>query len=710
MSKKLLLSFFLLYALSGFAQPGFTCAEAISIGALPYNTTDNTANYADTSDAYWFTEGNDVFYSYTPPATGTYSVIMDPTDEHSSIWIFSSCANMMGTTVVSMGTSGDNPRIFPALNLTGGITYYIFISTDSNLQTVGYSLSIEKRNCTYPTQLSVTSVGATTADLSWNNPASTSNFEVFIQPQGMGMPTGSGVTAIGTTYNATNLNDDTDYEYWVRSVCSDGTFSFWGGPKTFKTEIDNGQCLAANQCDYIFHLVDIFGDGWNGNSMSVQQNGIVITAAMGLDTPNGSEKYVTVPLCHDQPFELFWNAGGLFPSEVIVEITNPFGQLIYQKPDGVGSQNSLLFQATANCSGPICVAPSNVRFTDLSAGSISVTWTELGTATQWEVLVLPIGSPAPTAAATGGIVATTNPFLIIGLIDGSEYDVYVRAICADNFKSDWTLPATAMATCPAPVVFNDFGGDFSTSFSWNAGLSSQWEVIVQPIGLPAPDVSVHGVIVNAPQYTLDSTVEGIFDVYVRAICSFSNSNWSTPYQVEISCAQVSDVTVSENILSWTSNGSATQWEIWVYEGNVSSAGGGNHETYIASGNPFVVPDMAVGEDYSIYVRGVCGADDSSVWSTQRYFIYTGLGNPEVRSEDFVLYPNPAKGSVNVSIAQTDAIDSIRLYDMIGKLVNKTSGVSASQATLDVSALSKGVYLIEVTTKSQLRLTKKLIIQ
>jgi hypothetical protein len=470
------------------------------------------------------------------------------------------------------------------------------------------------------------------------------------------------------------------------------------------------QCVPANQCIYNFNLIDTFGDSWNGNTMSVYQNGNLITTFIGptvLDSANN----ITIPvaLCNGQPFELSWNAGGSFPNEVVVKITNPFGQTIYDKPAGVGAQNSLLFQGVVDCSGPICPAPSNVHFTGLNAGSVSVTWTELGSATQWEVLALPIGSPSPTATDVG-VITSTNPFTISGLIDGAEYDFYIRAICGVNFTSDWTLPATAIATCPPPATIYQADWFTGTRILWDAGLASQWEVIVQPAGFPAPDASTIGVVVNAPYYFIDSTMEGMFDIYVRAICSASGSVWSAPFPIEITCAQVSNVTVTGNVLSWNPNGSAGQWEIRVQPGNIDYPSGSIYDLYLTSSNPFIVPNMIVGQDYSIFVRSVCGIDDSGVWSTQRHFVFTPLGNNEFRNENIALYPNPAHQMVQVGITNANGnLQNISLIDMVGKVVLQSKNIAAQQTAIDVSGLAKGIYLMEITTDNNQKLVRKLAV-
>ena len=88
--------------------PGLNCASAIIIPpTLPYNTSDTTANYSDTTDttqpaacagtATNYMTGNDVFYSYTAATTGAISITMTPqgaTATNSSMFVYDGCANV----------------------------------------------------------------------------------------------------------------------------------------------------------------------------------------------------------------------------------------------------------------------------------------------------------------------------------------------------------------------------------------------------------------------------------------------------------------------------------------------------------------------------------------------------------------------------------------------------------------------------------------
>ena len=88
-----------------------------------------------------------------------------------------------------------------------------------------------------------------------------------------------------------------------------------------------------------------------------------------------------------------------------------------------------------------CSAPSNVNLINNIAflNTAELSWTENGTATSWEIAVVPdfnVGSTIPT---TGWIVATSNPFIVTGIPPSFDcYAFFVRSVCSSTDVSSWT--------------------------------------------------------------------------------------------------------------------------------------------------------------------------------------------------------------------------------------------------------------------------------
>jgi len=96
----------------------------------------------------------------------------------------------------------------------------------------------------------------------------------------------------------------------------------------------------------------------------------------------------------------------------------------------------------------------------------------------------------------------------------------------------FTVKLNAQGTCPNPTSIQAIDGTpTSAQFIWNAaGSETQWEIIIQMAGAAAPGNNVSGETVSQMSYYADFLIpETGYDVYVRAICSTTQSNWSGPF-------------------------------------------------------------------------------------------------------------------------------------------------------------------------------------
>ena len=92
-----------------------------------------------------------------------------------------------------------------------------------------------------------------------------------------------------------------------------------------------------------------------------------------------------------------------------------------------------------------CFLPTALAVVDVTGTSASLTWTETGTATQWEVQYGYIGFAL--GSGTAKYVAGTTTFEITDLEPIANYDVYIRAICGDGDTSHWTSKTTFKTLC-----------------------------------------------------------------------------------------------------------------------------------------------------------------------------------------------------------------------------------------------------------------------
>ncbi|HRA71544.1 MAG TPA: T9SS type A sorting domain-containing protein, partial [Flavobacterium sp.] len=93
--------------------------------------------------------------------------------------------------------------------------------------------------------------------------------------------------------------------------------------------------------------------------------------------------------------------------------------------------------------------------------------------------------------------------------------------------------------------------------------------------------------------------------------------------------------------------------------------------------------------------------------TGAYDFGTALGTQNFDASSFRAYPNPTRGSWNITSGNDD-ITSIQVYDVQGKAVYTKFGAS-KEVSVNASELSKGVYFAKVSTSngtSTLKLVKE----
>ena len=85
-----------------------------------------------------------------------------------------------------------------------------------------------------------------------------------------------------------------------------------------------------------------------------------------------------------------------------------------------------------------------------------------------------------------------------------------------------------------------------------------------------------------------------------------------------------------------------------------------------------------------------------------YFYIAQTASIDDLQNNIHVYPNPAKDTVRISAAES--IDRMRIYDLTGKLVKQASPHKAA-FSVDVSGLSKGVYLVKLNAGDREATTK-----
>jgi gliding motility-associated-like protein len=277
----------------------------------------------------------------------------------------------------------------------------------------------------------------TAVTLNWESVGTETTWEISVQPFGTTAPNGNALPQYLTTTNShpktiTGLTPATQYQYYIRAICSTTSQSAWVGPFEFTTK-----CDVTNVCEYT--ITTISGNtGQVSQSVNVMQNGVV---SQVLEFPGFGQTTIDYPifLCSGVAFDLYWDGlgSGVQYSQAQIIIRDANNAIIWTSPLGLGTVNTNIYSGFASC-GPIsCPRPTNLAVSNQGV----LSWTPGGTETQWEVFIQPadngtlpqsgivVNSPSYTPVASDFVNTTT-----------STYEFFVRALCSITNKSHWSGP------------------------------------------------------------------------------------------------------------------------------------------------------------------------------------------------------------------------------------------------------------------------------
>jgi hypothetical protein len=403
------------------------------------------------------------------------------------------------------------------------------------------------------------------------------------------------------------------------------------------------------QCDYSLEMNDIFGDGWNGNTMDVLVNGIVVLDDATLNA--GYQNTLSFPVNSGDDITTIWNGGGQTPWETSFRILNNDGAEV-----GAGDYDSNFTSGTitAFCSG--CPAPSGLTAMDITITGANLGWTEGGTAMIWD-LEIGVSGFSPTGIPTDNDV-NANPFTWSGGSSHTSYDFYVRADCGVE-QSNWIGPFTftTLPTCDDTwfdtggagedygddediqiTVCPDSGGEVITatfaSFNTESGFDGMviynGNSVMDPIfssGLPegedpvtCPAGSYYGT--TSPGTVTSTAANGCLTFWFRSDGATVASGWEatftcTPNPVCLppSPLTVTVITSTGANLGWGENGSATTWDLEIGIEGFSPTGSPTINNVTT--NPYTWAGGLSNTSYDFYVRADCAADGGSgqsIWA------------------------------------------------------------------------------------------------
>lgn len=417
-----------------------------------------------------------------------------------------------------------------------------------------------------------------------------------------------------------------------------------------------------------------------------------------------------------------------------------------------------VWNPTADTQAP--TAATSLTVTGTTSNTVSLSWvagTDNIAVTSYDIYVngiLKTATSGLTATITGLSASTTYSFYVIAK------DAAVNSSPASNTVNGSTtafVPDTQNPTAATSLVITN---TLSTkiSLSWLAGTDN--------VGITAYDIYVNSIYNSSVTGTV-ATISGLtastnYTFYIIAKDAAGNSSVSSNSVNGTTLAAGNDITICatesfENMtagassyatrtwtgdsgLDWTATDARTDQTIntkaiCIRNGSLSALSASN-----GIGNLTVTTQLkfsGTASTFNVLVNGnVVGTIPYSATTTTStltginvsgdvivslvnastsnrvaiddlsWTCYSGLGLQTLTQKDFKIFPNPSNGNFNIIFDDANEVHSIEIISLLGQKVFEKKNVKS--ASISVTNLPKGTYLIKVTKDSKSR-TEKIII-
>jgi len=403
-------------------------------------------------------------------------------------------------------------------------------------------------SCPRPLNVTATNVTTNSIDLSWYQDGNPNSWVIEYGPAGFTPGTGTEVTATTNPFTVTGLNPSMMYDFYVTADCGGGDES---APSFAYSAATSCATIAALPYTENF---DAYGTGtsaypicWNKintysstnypyiNTTNYSSPGALYFYSASASTYNIAilpEMDVTVPINTLQA-TFMYRASNATSRLIVGVMTNPTDASTFTPIDTVvptasstweefevpfnqyaGTGHYIAFMNAYNTTTsygyldnltidliPSCPKPQNVHALNATTTSIELGWTEVGSATSWEIAY---GTPGFDPDATGATVVTanSNPFTVNGLTSTTTYDFYVRATCSSTEHSAWShgLQASTSMT-PVALPYTANFADSTDAWVLNSGSCPNYWTRGTVNSEPSLFVTNNG---STPGYTITS--------------------------------------------------------------------------------------------------------------------------------------------------------------------------------------------------------------
>lgn len=435
-----------------------------------------------------------------------------------------------------------------AINSDGSVT----CSSSTSVDPISITLNcVTPPSCIAPSSLSSSNTIDVSTELSWTSGGSgETEWEVEYGAPSFTPGTGAGtiVSANSNPFTLSGLSPQTDYDVYVRAVCSPTDSSAWSGVESFTTACAvftipftegfettaTGSSFSPNAPDcwsaidsgsgsaYVYDnsLVNVQSGSKSFrlfNSFNTTGTYMLISPQIAELTTDGVTVAFSVKGANGQELEIGTisdpsDASTFSLSETItlssssfedieVIITTSTNSYVAIRHGQTGSSDDYYLDDFSFSAVPSCIPPSSLTVSNVSFDSAQLSWTANSGEAAWEVEYGAAGFTPGTGAGTI-VAANSNPFTLTSLSSNTDYEVYVRAVCSPTDSSAWSGVASFATT------LDYCGGNLLTDSGGENGDYGNSENIMYTI---CPDNPGDKVVITFIQFSFENDDSNCYD-------------------------------------------------------------------------------------------------------------------------------------------------------------------------------------------------------
>lgn len=291
---------------------------------------------------------------------------------------------------------------------------------------------------------------------------------------------------------------------------------------------------------------------------------------------------------------------------------------------------------------------------------------------------------------------TTEEAIFSGLDEATFYEFYIRTDCGEGDYSEWVGPIE-FATPYAPT-------DLPYTFGFEADpLAGGWSSITS-----LPDGSGWQIIEEIP---------GVADAYSGTQLAYAGAGVGASdawlFSRGINLAAGEEISISYYIarIALEGAGNVNNLEVTIGDdatveaqtNSLATFDNYSNSDYTLQTNTFTAPIAGVYFIGFNYTAPAHADDNYGIITLDEVNVTSSLGLNENNILTFAVYPNPATEIIN--IINTDPINEVVITDINGRIVKSQLLENVTEAQIDISNLTSGVYIMNMSSQNSTSVRK-----